>query len=145
VSQVTVVDWVVVVGQAASPGETVTVTVTGPGAAGQVNTGVALAGLSKVPALAVHAKVGLTLPADAVAEKAMDWPTVVSAGEKPNESMLAQTSVEAVTATLPASARAPVQNKRTATETVTPAVTLNDAEPTHVSDPSVETPLSVIS
>src|SRR6476660_7134712 len=56
------------VGHAGALGETVTVIVTGPGVDGQVNVGVALAALSKVPAVAVHAKLVGSVPADAVAE-----------------------------------------------------------------------------
>jgi hypothetical protein len=52
--------------------------VTGPGVAGQVNVGVALVALSNVPAVAVHANVVGSEPADAVADSAIGPFTAVS-------------------------------------------------------------------
>ena len=64
VSQVTVTLCVVVVLHVVAPGEAVTVIVTGPGVAGQVKVGVALAALSNVPAVAVQANVGVIEPGE---------------------------------------------------------------------------------
>src|SRR5580693_6622600 len=54
--------------QAGALGPALTVSVTISGVAGQVKTGVALAGLSKLPAVAVQVKVGADAPAEAVAD-----------------------------------------------------------------------------
>jgi hypothetical protein len=54
--------------QAGSLGPTETVMVTGPGVAGQVKVGAALAGLSNVPAGALQEKTDAVAPVEAVAE-----------------------------------------------------------------------------
>src|SRR4051812_23417962 len=97
--------------------------VTVPAAAGQVKTGVALAALSNVPAVAVHPKVGVTEPADAVAAREIGLFTVVSRGETLIESMFAQIWVVPVTTTVPASAPAPEHARFTPTLVVIPELT----------------------
>jgi hypothetical protein len=74
-------DWDVVVVQTGALGETLSVIVTVPGVAGHVKTGVALAALSNVPAVAVHAYVTLAEPAVAVAAREIGLSTVVSSGD----------------------------------------------------------------
>jgi hypothetical protein len=103
---------------------------------GQVNTGAAIAGLSKPPAVAVHANVGVSEPAATVAASAIVLLTVVSSGEADSEVMVVQIAVEPLTTTDPAPLPFAVQVSVTDTGLVTPDMTENGAEPAHENAPS---------
>src|SRR5262245_13832551 len=106
--------------------------------------GVALVALSKVPAVAVHANVGVTEPADAVAASEIGWSTVVSSGNTESELMFADTGVAALTTIVPASGVAPVQTSVRLTPVVAPGTTEKFAEPEHEIVPSTDVAVSVI-
>ena len=117
-------------------GDTASVMVTIAGVAGQVNIGVALAGLSKLPAVAVHANVGVSEPAVAVAASAIELLTVVSSGNADSDVIVAQTAVVPLTTTVPAPLPFAMQVSVSATGLVMPAATENPAEPAHENAPS---------
>jgi hypothetical protein len=144
VSQVTSTDCDDVVVHTGALGETVSVIVTVSGVDGQVNVGDALEGLSNVPAVAVQANVGVTDPAEAVAERAMGLSTVVSSGKTEIELMFAQSCVEPLTTIVPASAVAPLQTSVRLTPVVVRGTTLKLADPAQVMVPSTEVAASVI-
>ncbi len=125
-------------------GETVSVIVTVPGVDGQVKIGVALTALSNVPAVADQANVGLTDPAEAVADNAIGASIVVSNGETDIELMLAHTCVDPFTTTVPASGVAPVQIKVTFTAELIPRVTSKVAETEQVIEPSTDVAFNVM-
>src|SRR3954468_22441429 len=141
VSQVTVTACDVTVVQPAALGETVSVMVTGPGADGQVNTGLAVAASLNVPADAVHANVA---PGDAVDVRTMLLLTVVSSGNTETELMFAHTTVVPFTTTVPLPPAPGLHASVMPTVVVIPAVTLKLAEPEQVNDPSTDVAVSVM-
>ena len=117
-------------------GDTVSVIVTIAGVAGQVNIGDALAGLSKIPAVAVHAYIGVSEPAVAVAASAIEVLTVVSSGNTDSDVIVAHTAVEASMTTAPDPLPFAMQVRVSMTGLVMPAATENPAEPAHENAPS---------
>src|SRR5262245_41058288 len=103
--------------------------VTSPGVPGQVKTGFCAAALSKVPAVAVHANIGATAPAVAVADRAMGALRAASSGAADIEVMPAQTTVVPLTSTLPELPVPGSQLSVTGTPVVVFAVIANGEEP----------------
>ncbi len=131
-------DSVVVLVHAVPLGETLSVIVMTAGAPGQVKTGVALAALSKAPAVAVQANVGVTDPAAALAERETEPLRVASNDDTLIPLMFAQTWVVAPTTIVPESAAPPVQTRVTLTGVEAPAATLKLDEPAQVRLPSAD-------
>src|SRR4029077_1527037 len=100
--------------------------------------GVALAALSKVPAEAVQANVGVIGPAVAVATSVIGLSTAVSSGNTEIDVMLAHTTVDPLMTTLPELAPAPLQTRMMPTGVVIPADTANPAEPAQLKIPPTD-------
>jgi hypothetical protein len=97
------------------------------------------------PVGADHAYVmPLAFGAVAAPETAIELPTVVSDGLAVTEFIVAQLYVVAVTLTVPACPGAVLHWRGTATLVVVRAVMLNVAEPTHVTLPLVDAPVSAM-
>src|SRR5580704_8525845 len=145
VSQLTVT--VEVAGQPAvlSPSETVRVMVAAPGAV-QLKRVSSDDGSVKTPEVAVQVTVSGEGPLSAscaLAARPIAPPTKTSVGLASSESICGQTFSAPLTETLPVCG-AWWQVRGTVTDEVCPAVTLKVPEPAQLSDPSVETPVSVI-
>src|SRR5580692_1914435 len=145
VSQVTVTLEVAAQPALLSPSETVSVMVTGPGAV-QVNRVSSDDASVKTPEVAVQVAVSGDGPLSAscaLAARPTAPPTNTSVGLASSESICGQTFTVPLTETLPVRG-AWWQVRGTVTDAVCPAVTLKVPEPAQLSDPSVETPVSVI-
>ena len=130
---------------ALSPSETVRVTVAGPGAV-QLNRVSSDDGSVKTPEVAVQVAVSGDGPLSAscaLAARPIVPPTNTSVGLASSESICGQTFTAPLTATLPVRG-AWWQVRGTVTDDVCPAVMLKVPEPAQLSDPSVETPVSVM-
>src|SRR5262249_36553443 len=106
----------------------------------------AVGALKEPPPLVVHAYVSVCVGSRSLptALALTELPTFACVGLTLSESRVGHTVVVPLTATLPLSAPPTLQRSFTETDVVVFAVTLNVAEPAHVTLPSVETALRVI-
>ncbi len=128
---------------AASPSESASVSVAGP-AAVQVKLVDAAAALAKVPEVAVHAYESGDGPASVswpLAARAIELPTITSAGLADRLSICGQMLIVPLTDTLPV-VGASWQVRCRVTMVVWAAVTLNVAEPRQLMPPLVVVPFS---